>query len=193
MMRLPRPRRKWFSVFALAMAAGSVPASPFHSAEKPLTTREGAVLEEYRLHCQPGGYIEDVKANLETMQRLHPRSAFLKDSAFLADVHYFDWGSLRNSNGEKPPGWVHDGMFDSIFNSPSHRVDWRYCPQLDMGREEEPGIRQGLLRVEWPGHRQKARTRSLNSPSAEVAIRLPALAFTPVRAGARRETCPLPG
>jgi len=115
-----------FPGFALAMTLGSVPVRSSDRVEPTLSPREHEVLDEYRLNCRPGRFVEDVRANLEKMQHAHPGSNFLKDTAFLAEVHYLYWGVLGNGNGKKPPGWVNSEMFDTIFND--------YAPSRDAWR-----------------------------------------------------------
>lgn len=135
MIRLPRPLRavrtlralcKGLPIFALAMALGSIPGLSSETADPPLTPQESKVLDEYRLHCRPGRFIEEVRENLDSMRHAHPGSTFLQNPAFLAQVHYLDWGFLWNANGKKIPGGTYTETWDSIFNgyAPS-REAWK--------------------------------------------------------------------
>ena len=116
MIRLPRAMRKGFPIFALAISLGAVQVLPSDLVEPPLSPQERKVLDEYRLHCRPGRFIEEVWANLERMQQAHPGSTFLKNTAFLAEVHYLDKRSVWNGNGKRLPDLVYSETFDSLFN-----------------------------------------------------------------------------
>jgi hypothetical protein len=118
-----------FLFTTLALAFTCVPARPSGLPEPTLSPSESKVLEEYRLYCQPGRYFDEVRANLDTMQRRHPESAFLHDSAFMAEVHYMDYRYLRDGNGKQLQEWgpyVDGPVFHSIFAKyPQSREAWR--------------------------------------------------------------------
>lgn len=117
MIRLPRAMRKGLPLFALIMAMGAVSARPSDRVEPTLTPQERKVLDEYRLLCRPGRFIEEVWANLDKMQQAHPGSTFLKNTAFPADVHYLDKRSVWNGNGKRLPELAYAETFDSLFNN----------------------------------------------------------------------------
>jgi hypothetical protein len=116
MIRLSCFKCKWFPFYVLALTVGVVPAMPSSLAEQQFSTEERKVLQEYRLYCKPGQYVEDVQANLDFMQSRHPGSTLLKDSAFLAEVHYLDRGFLWDGHGRKSRRGGYEELFDSIFN-----------------------------------------------------------------------------
>jgi hypothetical protein len=116
MLHWPRAKRILLHIFALTLALGAAPVQASDSAGLPLSAPERKVLDEYRLYCKPGQYVEDVRANLDFMQSRHPGSAFLKDSAFLAEVHYLDHGYLWDGHGRKSRRGGYEELFDSIFN-----------------------------------------------------------------------------
>ncbi|MEO6095009.1 MAG: hypothetical protein ABIW76_04815 [Fibrobacteria bacterium] len=125
MIRFLRAMGKGLPIFALVMAVGAAPALPSDLVETPLSPQERKVWEQYRLHCRPGGFIEEVSANLGKMQQAYPGSTFLTNSAFLAEVHYTNERSVWNGNGTRLPG-SYPEVFDSLFNNYAPaREAWR--------------------------------------------------------------------
>jgi len=120
-----RAKRWLFPFIALALALTCVPARPSGPAEPDLSPPERVVLEEYRLVCQPGQYFEEVRANLDTMQRRHPESAFLHDSVFLAEVHYLDNRYIRDGNGKRLREWGPDVDGTIFAKYPPSKEAWR--------------------------------------------------------------------
>lgn len=116
---------RFFPFIALALALTCVPVRPSGPVEPNLSSPERAVLDEYRLFCQPGRYFDEVRTNLETMQGRHPKSAFLQDSVFLAEVHYMDNRYLRDGNGKQLGEWgpYIDGAVFAKY--PPSREAWR--------------------------------------------------------------------
>lgn len=109
-------RRLSYSLLAATLAM-AFPVHPSGPAEQPFTPQEGRLLDEYRLHCRPGRFIEEVGASLKCMQQRHPGSAFLQDTAFLSEVRYIDRGFLWDGNDRKSREWLHAGMLDTLFHA----------------------------------------------------------------------------